>query len=851
MNQLENHCLSDEQLAALTSGMMVDPERSAAIAHAADCENCRLLVGDLLAQNSQVPTTIGRYEILESLGAGGMGVVLRARDPVLRRDVALKMLHAKLAAPAHRERMLQEARALAKLSHPGIVPVFDCGDADGEVYVAMELVDGDPLHHWLHQAPRSRLARAQVALGVADALLAVHQAGLLHRDIKPSNVVIRNNAPVLIDFGLVRDITPAPDDRSGLAGTPQWLAPEVLSGANATMASDQFQWWSLVDLLLPNDHRVAALVQRGRALDPTQRWSSMAQARAQLAAVVAPRTRWPVWAALGVGAVVVAMTLRPASKAATGSAAAMQSADSCSQTLDTWPVLQRLVVAGNLVTAGADARRILQGIDTRVGALQQLLPTACRAARNGELAAQPIALRSYLCLQDVWHDTAVVLGEMATHQRADLRRFVDEWAELPQAAACQTSVAASPAPPPPAVAAAVSALKEAIFVTMNAEAPATEKMAALQAMQDGIAATDYARLRGDWHGALASVAFELGDIDASKRELAQAINDAQVAGDDDAVARLLINRLRLAADHGERDTTALEQQAMAIAGRLRNRAITMRLLAVRAATAYARGDGSQAVQLSRQATQGFAALTLDANAEHVVLLQNYAAMVQQMESPANAAPLYDELVELARRRFGSEGKDYWEARGARATNYMYGGQLAQAQTELAAVLAWFTAFHPDDASVFIHLSSYMCELRIGQAELAAAQQICINALARSEALYGADSARIMWQLQLRARWLLANDQAVQALPLLRRAMAIGEHNVLSPTEAFATRTYLALALIAVGRDPEAAPLLSAVSLAAASDPGVCGFLNASESLPRLLVDAAKRCSAAPAPSVAP
>jgi eukaryotic-like serine/threonine-protein kinase len=845
MNQLETSCLSDEQFAALTSGMMLDPERSVTIDHVADCESCRLLVGDLSAQNSEMPSTIGRYEIRESLGAGGMGVVLRARDPVLQRDVALKMLHAKLAAPAYRERMLQEARALAKLSHPGIVPVFDCGVADGEVYVAMELIEGEPLHHWLHQSPRSRSARARVALGVADALIAVHQAGLLHRDIKPNNVVIRNDTPVLIDFGLARDINPSPGEPSGVAGTVQWLAPEVLGGAAATMASDQFQWWSLVELLLPHERSVATLVQRGRALDSAQRFVSMAQARARLAAVVVPRSRWFMIAALGVGggaaALVVGLSLRSGQTSVP--VAVDANSDSCTQTLVSWTPWQRVVVAGNLAAAGTNAARVMQAIDARVGAMQQLIPTACRAARNGEVAAQQIALRTYLCLQDVWHDADVVLSQMATHQYADLRRLVDEWAEIPLAAACQTSIAASPAPPPPAFAVAVSGLKDSIFTTMNAHMPATEKMAALQAMQSGIDATGYARLRGDWHGARASVAFEIGDIVAAKAELALAINDAEVAGDDDAVARLLINRLRLAAEHGERDTAALEQQAMASAGRLRNGAMAMQLLAVRAAIALSRGEGSKAVDLLRQATQAYAALTIDANAEHVMLLQNYAAVVQQIESPANAAPIYDQLVALALRRFGSDGKDYWEARGARATNYGYGGQVQLAQAELAAVVSWFTQFHPDETSILIKSYSYMCELQLGQAAFTQANLPCIEALARSEALYGADSAQIIWPLQLRARWLMANHQPLQALPVLRRALAISEHAVLSPTEDFSTRTYLAMALIALGRNAQAVPLLNQIAGAASSDPGICGFLNSSDGLPPQLLAAAKGCGA--------
>lgn len=836
-------CLCDEQLAALTSGVMAEPELGQVIAHVADCEDCRSLVGDLLAQNTAIPAVIGRYQIEASLGAGGMGVVLRARDPVLQRQVALKMLHANLAAPAHRERMLEEARALAKLSHPNIVPVFDCGDADGEVYLAMELIEGEPMQHWLAQT-RKRDARVAVALGVGAALVAVHKAGLLHRDIKPSNVLIRNDVPVVIDFGLVRSALLQPSDAAGLAGTPQWLAPEVIAGAPATAASDQYQWWQLVQLLLPDDSKARSLITRGLAIEPSKRFATMDLAYNALAAAVAPRRRrsWAVAAAIVT--VVVAgsggMVLWQHNRAALPSPV-----DSCDVTLDAWSPTDQILVTANAAVAGVDIKRAMPAITQRVAAMQALMPMACRATRQAAPDAQASALRTYLCLQDLWHDARVILREMPSHQGGELRSFVDEWATVPAAATCQTSVAAVPTPPVAAVAADVSTLKDGLFQITNSQAQPSERITQLLAIWPRVQATEYARLRGDWHSAYASAAFAQGDYATAKTEIAAAINDGQIAGDDDAIARQLLNRLQLAASSGEADTAALEQHAIAIAGRLRNTATSMQLLAARAMLALARGNGDAALALQTQAVQGYAALTIDANAEHVTLLQNLAGITQQMGGPKAAAPLYEELVTLAQQRFGDDAKEYWETRGARATNYLYAGDMVVAERELLATNAWFERRRPDDNVNLINLASFICELRLEAGDSVRAEKVCRDALERSEATYGPTSARLLWQLQMRARSLMATGNVGAALPLLQRAMKIGEINALSPTEVAASKTYLALAYLQLHRVADAAPLLAAVAAAAQQDPAICTFLNSEDQVPPQLAQAAKACAKNP------
>lgn len=200
---------------------------------------------------------VGRYGIRERLGAGGCAAVYRAYDPALGRDVALKLLA--LAGAEDGRRMAREARALARLSHPNVVEVYDYGRVGGYVYVAMELIDGPTLAQWLAKSQRA----ADVVRVFADAgrgLVAAHHAGLVHRDFKPTNVILSNDGRVrVLDFGIARtfkshsapgdadpvcapysQVTDAPITREGLvSGTPRYMAPEQHAGV-VDARSDQF-----------------------------------------------------------------------------------------------------------------------------------------------------------------------------------------------------------------------------------------------------------------------------------------------------------------------------------------------------------------------------------------------------------------------------------------------------------------------------------------------------------------------------------------------------------------------------------------------------------------------------------
>ena len=171
-----------------------------------------------------------RYRLLDEVGRGGMGVVYEAEDEALGRRVAVKVLAAELASSAEAERLRREARTVAGLEHPGIVPVHDVGElADGRVYYAMKLVRGEPLDAWARRTP-SRTERLRAFLRVCEAVGFAHANGVLHRDLKPGNVMVGEFGAVLVmDWGLARG-TGDPETPGSISGTPGWMAPEQARG---------------------------------------------------------------------------------------------------------------------------------------------------------------------------------------------------------------------------------------------------------------------------------------------------------------------------------------------------------------------------------------------------------------------------------------------------------------------------------------------------------------------------------------------------------------------------------------------------------------------------------------------
>lgn len=187
---------------------------------------------------------VGGYRVVAPLGSGGMGTVYRAVDGG-GTAVALKLLHPQLGSDAvARDRLRREVRALQKLRHPGVAAILDAEADSTEAFLVTELVDGDTLEeHVRERGPLDAQDLLDLAEGLRSALAAVHGAGVVHRDLKPANVLVTDDGPVLIDFGIAQAAGDAPLTSDGLViGTPGYLAPELLDGDEPTPASDYWGW---------------------------------------------------------------------------------------------------------------------------------------------------------------------------------------------------------------------------------------------------------------------------------------------------------------------------------------------------------------------------------------------------------------------------------------------------------------------------------------------------------------------------------------------------------------------------------------------------------------------------------
>jgi serine/threonine protein kinase len=197
-----------------------------------------------------VPARIGHYAIARKLGEGGMGVVYEARDERLERTVAVKTMSSLTGDETARKRFWREACAAAGVNHPNVCQLYEIGEDGGELFIVMELLEGEALSERLRRGPLSVVETLPIGLGILAALSALHARGIVHRDLKPSNVFLTPHGVKLLDFGLARPSdaelarslnSAAELTRTGmLVGTPRYMAPEQVTGEGVDARSDLF-----------------------------------------------------------------------------------------------------------------------------------------------------------------------------------------------------------------------------------------------------------------------------------------------------------------------------------------------------------------------------------------------------------------------------------------------------------------------------------------------------------------------------------------------------------------------------------------------------------------------------------
>jgi tRNA A-37 threonylcarbamoyl transferase component Bud32 len=372
---------------------------------------------------------VGRYELRECIGAGGLGVVFAGFDPRLGREVAVKLLRPDRAALAdHRARVLREAQAMAQIRHANVVEVYDVGESDDRgatVYVVMELLDGVSLQEWLTRRPSWRAIVAAFA-DAARGLAAAHRRGVIHRDFKPTNAMIGRDGRVrVLDFGLARgsideNSTEVPllrssddmlsielTDADKVLGTPPYMAPEQHVGARVDGRADQFALCvalyeallrrrpfvgetvreltdaKVVGRMLPIPHHaipggLRRVLERGLSPDPDRRFPTMDALALALDRVLRRRS-WNPLATLGAGATIAAALVaitavgRPATTAEPPAISDMVSLAA------TTAVAERDADLAHLIEREAAAWVVRADAARRGGRLEEALAAATRA----------------------------------------------------------------------------------------------------------------------------------------------------------------------------------------------------------------------------------------------------------------------------------------------------------------------------------------------------------------------------------------------------------------------------------------------------------------------------------------
>ncbi len=269
---------------------------------------------------------IGRFEIVRELGRGAQSVVYLARDPHLQREVAIKTMHFLQPDPQQNQQLLSEARMVSQLRHASIVPIFEAGEEEGDLYLVFEYVPGKNLAEYLRESGALSPVRAIAIMHpILDALSHAHAMGIIHRDLKPTNILLsQDGMPRVMDFGISARVEAATKDAEDFTGTPAYMAPEyishhqisegtdvfaaglvfyeLLTGKRAIAGDNVFQVMNRIaneDILLPGDgavaldDRIAGVLYKSLARDPLRRYPSAVQMREAMDLYLEPENLTP------------------------------------------------------------------------------------------------------------------------------------------------------------------------------------------------------------------------------------------------------------------------------------------------------------------------------------------------------------------------------------------------------------------------------------------------------------------------------------------------------------------------------------------------------------------------------
>lgn len=537
---------------------------------------------------SDGPPLLEHFIILSRLGQGGMGVVFAAYDERLDRKVAIKLMQSGRESEAARARMLQEARAMARLSHPNIVAVHEVGEVDTRIFIAMEYVRGLDLNAWLLAASRPWREVLDAFRRAGEGLRAAHEAGLIHRDFKPHNVMISDDGAIkVLDFGLARAQDETVDDalhddpsepavrgltRTGaVVGTPAYIAPELHGGAVASERSDQFAFCvalyfglfgqypfaggsvpAVIESIVAGRLRpppegspvppwLRRAVMRGLSAEPGDRFESMEALLAAVSEDPAQRRRRR-WLAGGAVAAVFAGGFAVAQLGAVEAEACPSGAEAIESS---WSSSQRAVVGQGLRGSGSahaedTAARIEPALDRYAADWAEAFDDACHSHKQG-LQSDALYDRRVACLEQRRASLVTLVEVFGQADTAVVDKAVTAVANLPSLARCGDveALLAEVAPPSEAIADEVAQLRQKLArARAHEDAGRFARAAELtEPVIERAAALGYPPLAAEAllrKGSTEMAAGQGGDAD---RDLAQAVWDAMAADHDPIAAQ--------------------------------------------------------------------------------------------------------------------------------------------------------------------------------------------------------------------------------------------------------------------------------------------------------------------------
>jgi eukaryotic-like serine/threonine-protein kinase len=726
-----------------------------------------------------VTLRIGRYTVLQRLGSGGMGVVYLAYDPELERRIALKLVN---HPGVPHDQLAREGQALARLSHPNVVPVYDVGLHEGRVFLAMEHVEGETLAGWLRRGRPGLAAIVDVFIAAGRGLAAAHALGIVHRDFKPANVIVGSDGRVrVLDFGLAHEVDE--EGPAAAAGTPAYMAPEQGQRGVVGPAADQYAlcaalhealWGELPALSEtspPPIHQparrvpssLARMVYRGLRKDPAARWPSLDALLVELARWRARPRRLGIallsatGIALGVGLLVdVAPTV-----CAHGSLAGVWEADR-QAAIDA--AIRAVPVAHAAPTADRVGQRLVAYAERWNAAGATLCAEQAAPPRDPAVHSQRVA-----CLQDRRGELQALLVELERAEAVTVERATAAVLALPDPGACvgeRAPGATVPLPGDPAVARQVERQRrlvaEASAARLAGRLPAARELAT--AASSAAIALAYPPLVAEAHYRLGQAHADLGDFADAERWLTEAYWEALAAREDATAAEaasllvFVVGDLLGRASEGEawaRSTDAIltrigrptELEIIYL-----NNAANLRFLA---------GTYGEAEAMLRRAEVLARPLSNAAPRLELIVLHSLANVLEARGDVEGARALYQRSLGLREQVFGPEHPSVGTALTSLGQSLLLTGELDTAEQHLRRALRlWSHTVSPAHG----HLGS----LHLGLGEVAAARGQVDAALTELQAArddweqtFGAADLRVAYIRERIAAVLLAHVDALE------------------------------------------------------------------------------------------